>query len=114
MSERMKQTPGPWNASWNGTWIVKSVAGWLIAKIAPPTHYTPEQVEGHAHLIAAAPELLEALRLGWAFHSCPFASGSINEFRAAGYTGEVDAAEMRHWLANKQLAAIAKATGGTL
>ena len=58
----MKHTPGPWNASWNGTWIVKSVAGWLIAKIAPPTHYTPEQVEGHAHLIAAAPELLGALR----------------------------------------------------
>lgn len=62
--------------------------------------------------MAASPELLEALQLDLTFHSRPFVADSIKEFRAAGYTGLAEGNEMRHFLNEKKLAAITKATGG--
>jgi hypothetical protein len=63
-------TPGPWKLA---TTYAKAQAGkyqvvpWAtqrqpIARVAARPDYPPEQAEADARLIAAAPELLEALR----------------------------------------------------
>jgi hypothetical protein len=67
-----KHTPGPWRAQpregFEGEWEVVSTCEteWLIAAAAP--HIDGDPDEANAHLIAAAPELLEALEavLYWA------------------------------------------------
>lgn len=73
---KAKHTPGPWNTSDDGygSWkfqggyrgTIKSADGEVV--FAGPASFnalrgkTPEQTEANARLMAAAPELLEALR----------------------------------------------------
>jgi hypothetical protein len=93
-----KHTPGPWKAQpregIEGQWEVVSTCEteWLIAAAAP--HIDGDPDEANARLIAAAPELLEAL-LGLRLYVDPMMGGEEvdNAIRAAN-------------------AAIAKATGG--
>jgi hypothetical protein len=101
---KSKHTPGPWKAQprefpegqWflEGQWEVVSTCDieWLIAAAAP--HIDGDPDEANARLIAAAPELLEAL-MGLRLYVNPLLGGE-----------EVDNARRA---AN---AAIAKATGG--
>ena len=66
-----KFTPGPWHANWtrlNGKAIGFHVADETHGSIRPICEFydgteamPPEEVEANARLIAAAPELLEAL-----------------------------------------------------
>ena len=61
MSET-KHTPGPWEVDLSGTVIARVMkGGFMVAKIRKLAHAWHEQV-ANAHLIAAAPELLEALQ----------------------------------------------------
>jgi hypothetical protein len=54
-----KYTPGPWEYNWNATrWVIDSAPAHAIACTAG---YEPEN-KANARLIAAAPELVEALR----------------------------------------------------
>jgi hypothetical protein len=74
---KSKHTPGPWRAQlrefpegqWflEGQWEVVSTCEieWLIAAAAP--HIDGDPDEANARLIAAAPELLEALHSVYAF-----------------------------------------------
>jgi hypothetical protein len=63
---KSKHTPGPWRAQlhedFEGQWGVVSTCEieWLIAEAAP--HIDGDPDEANARLIAAAPELLEALQ----------------------------------------------------
>ena len=52
----MISSPGPWTATSS---VVRDEGGWLIANCKTET-LTPEEVEGNARLIAAAPDLLAA------------------------------------------------------
>ncbi len=102
-----KFTPGPWHANWtrlNGKAIGFHVADETHGSIRPICEFydgteamPPEEVEAHARLIAAAPELLEALQ-------------SIAEYwnRDQNETAMADAC----WHAiETAMAAITKATG---
>ncbi|MDP2661324.1 MAG: hypothetical protein Q8R28_11415 [Dehalococcoidia bacterium] len=54
-------TPGPWKRLWEeGKFICQSGSGAHIATMADG--WPPEDIEANANLIAAAPDLLEALR----------------------------------------------------
>jgi len=59
VEEKMKHTPGPWKAD---NWAT----GWTVS--APDSHYSVchledcNNAEANAHLIAAAPDLLEACK----------------------------------------------------
>lgn len=59
MSEA-KHTPGPWVASWRDYGGVIGKDGYVVAQAA--TFRNKEVIEANARLIAAAPELLEALQ----------------------------------------------------
>jgi hypothetical protein len=64
MSET-KHTPGPWQVEDSSDWMdIVDADGDLIAEIEPG-----ECEKGNAQLIAAAPELLEALKAVLLFHS---------------------------------------------
>ena len=54
-------TPGPWRTSWSyaGCWLVYCSDD---PKASSHTHFSPER-EADARLIAAAPDLLEALQI---------------------------------------------------
>lgn len=78
----MKHTPGPWRADWddNGQWYVE------------PLGVTGSALRGdsgdcieaaNAHLIAAAPELLEALQAlrGWLQARTSLDSGEIHSMK---------------------------------
>lgn len=60
-----KHTPGPWKlATRKEGWVVKTRDGCVLAGVSqfpPPAEMAP-QCEFNARLIAAAPELLEALK----------------------------------------------------
>ncbi len=96
MSAETKWTKGTWALDWNVSRIdvFSSDAATLIATIrrSTPSDGIDADARANARLIAAAPELLEALR------------DLAESVRAAGITGPyLDAAD----------AAIAKATGAT-
>lgn len=66
MSET-KWTPGPWSVNWarTGAEIFAHDGKWLMTMERPPS-----QIHANAHLIAAAPELyeaLEAMLAGWRY-----------------------------------------------
>ena len=65
----MPHTPGPWNTIWeSGTHIIDANAGKTdIAHVI--NRGNPDTTEANARLIAAAPELLEALQMVNAFYS---------------------------------------------
>ncbi len=67
MSDKTKHTPGPWRTKREGfstVYVEARIDGGLIQEVAAcgPTEAGLEQQEANARLIAAAPELLEALR----------------------------------------------------
>lgn len=62
MSEK-KHTPGPWSASCaEQGWVVEDANGNLIANIGQDDIESGDNCSEDARLIAAAPELLEALQ----------------------------------------------------
>ena len=68
MSDKTKHTPGPWRTKREGfstVYVEARIDGGLIQEVAAcgPTEAGLEQQEANARLIAAAPELLEALGL---------------------------------------------------
>ena len=85
-------TPGPWGLDGN---LIEGPDGERVACITAYSRRTPKQ-KANARLIAAAPELLEALR------------GLLN----APDPDEVEDATPRFRAVMKAHAAIAKATGG--
>jgi hypothetical protein len=98
-------TPGPWELSPTGNWIVgaDSVIGDIVCD-APPTHFRKSCANwpANARLIAAAPDLLAALR--------PFAEASEHLHPALPDDGvTLDGIKVRYWRA--AWAAIAKALG---
>ena len=117
MSEA-KHTPG----SWTATRIISTTCGFIVSdsrgsvvaraqKIGVPKDGNFElPCEENANLIAAAPDLLEAL--AWMVKNDDTNEGDtpIEKFGGASWN-EVNA----HWIAglNKARAAIAKATGGS-
>jgi hypothetical protein len=61
----MTHTPGPWvrGRRWGGDrHIVRTSNGILVADAAGPSNLKRETMEANARLIAAAPELLAALK----------------------------------------------------
>jgi hypothetical protein len=66
MSEEMKHTPGPWVASDDKRGIWDIIAdGHMLAQVWRVTHGPVNDLpaEANAHLMAAAPDLLEALQM---------------------------------------------------
>ena len=97
-----KHTPGNWYTHRSGfstVYVEARIGGGMVQEIAAcgPTEAGAEQQEANARLIAAAPELLEALVEMTAL--------------AAGPTGGVTVQQKRD-VVSKARAAIAKATGG--
>lgn len=59
-----KHTPGPWNAKEDSERFISiQSSGVPIAEICLPVLVSTEEINANARLIAAAPELLEALEL---------------------------------------------------
>lgn len=102
-------TPGPWDTSYNEGWpfcqtVYVRAAGWgLVAavNIDPQMPHLIEQQRANLRLIAAAPELLELVRIS---------IGNVRSLGPAGALGDVPHAPYREWLAQLE-AAYAKATG---
>lgn len=66
MKQAVHHTPGPWNLCKNAHgWFLKTKDGCILGGINrfPDTALLAAQCEPNAHLIAAAPDLLEALRV---------------------------------------------------
>jgi hypothetical protein len=98
-------TPGPWRRNVAGhnedSWriVSESKATGYIAFI-PPEH---EDAEANSRLIAAAPDLLAALRAAVEYLGCALAGANL---KATGYDREAGVEEYQ-----AALAAIAKAEG---
>lgn len=63
-----KHTPGPWGVSADGIWAVSPLNAHV--RLATVTSFSPMNgidSRANAHLIAAAPELLEALQFAISF-----------------------------------------------
>jgi hypothetical protein len=101
-TQEKAHTPGPWKWNEKQDSIFSDNPEWKYSYIA----------KTNARLIAAAPELLEALQLDMAFHGRPFARDSIEEFRLLGYNGPAASGEMRAFLWEKKRAVISKAEKG--
>lgn len=56
--ETTKHTPGPWAISQNNPRLVKHLSGPVLAECGP---VNTEEAQANARLIAAAPELFDAL-----------------------------------------------------
>ena len=106
MSEA-KHTTGPWNVPFREFTKIKAANGAHIATCHKLTNLV--NLEANSRLIAAAPDLLEALV--WMVENDDTNEGDtpINRFGGASWN-DVNA----HWIKglNKARAAIAKATGG--
>ena len=106
MSEA-KHTTGPWNVPFREFTKIKAANGAHIATCHKLTNLV--NLEANSRLIAAAPDLLEALV--WMVENDDTNEGDtpINGFGGASWN-DVNA----HWIKglNKARAAIAKATGG--
>lgn len=66
MSDTAKHTPGPWKAgtiNTNGLPFAPITATTLIAKVYSTAYLDHPQAEANARLMAAAPDLLEALMM---------------------------------------------------
>jgi hypothetical protein len=77
-----KHTPGPWYRSINGGTIRQESSDLVVAMIDDGGHVSERdliptgQCEANAHLIAAAPDLLEALEDYLKYSGGPFDRGS--------------------------------------
>lgn len=62
---KTKHTPGPWSLDPNPAtvWIVSSARTTHVAELPQHPSLDPETTAANAHLIAAAPEMLKALRV---------------------------------------------------
>jgi hypothetical protein len=95
-----KHTPGPWG---DKQVLIRGATFLAIA------HFQSKEAEANARLIAAAPDLLEALK--WMVENDETNTGDEPLDDHGGYTwNEINA----YWIAglNRARAAIAKATGG--
>lgn len=94
-----KGTPAPWNYDGNVRGAVEGSIDDLVASVYPMHYENAEEMKANAHLIAAAPELLE----------------SLIELVSAMERYEIDVDErapVKHTeMMNKAKAAIAKALG---
>jgi hypothetical protein len=57
----MKTTPGPWEIS--GSWGISKIISSKTSQVAMVDGRSPEETEANAHLLASAPELLEACKI---------------------------------------------------
>ena len=104
----MKHTPGPWFLSpdehedepFNGAWNI-TVPNRTIASVAP-YDFADDTNEANARLIAAAPEMLEALKDALAYFS---------DREDADHNGRTFVGNEEMRLATALRAAIAKASG---
>jgi hypothetical protein len=99
-------TPGAWKLNHRGDEVIKSggkSAGLTIARITPFIPLYRNEQEANAHLIAAAPELLEALEAASALATCCMAQGCYSHDELT---------EMARATKPAFDAAIAKAKGG--
>lgn len=106
----MKYTKGPWhrNLHAQGKYpIVYAGRNTHVAQVMQQP--TPEETEANIDLVAAAPELAEALRLDMLFHSTLLALSSYDAFKAAGYAGPSGGPAMKDWLHNLKVSALEKA-----
>lgn len=102
-----KHTPGPWSVLWSSNTFPSIHAGPTSVPVASLYAHTPsrsdrdifENAEANARLIAAAPELLEAL------------NGIQNALQNYNQTAPVN--ELREKLGPMLQRIIAKATGGS-
>lgn len=125
MSQLAKHAAGPWDVvdnSWCRT-TVYDANGFEVASLrvdeeldGEPAIEAEKRMAANGRLIAAAPELLAALRplAGLAFHHPTTktfgnrpTTGPVFEFSSAGRTDSIAAEDM-----HRAVAAIAKATGG--
>ncbi|EOV8087924.1 hypothetical protein ACOMXT_001735 [Providencia rettgeri] len=94
-----KHSPAPWNYNGNVCGAVEPPTDGLIACVYPMHYENAEEMKANAHLISAAPELLESLR----------------ELVSAMERYEIDVGEsapVKHKeMMNKAKASIAKALG---
>lgn len=90
-----KHTPGPWVIGKNGTAVTTKHGGYIATA---DTGTNVEIDESNARLIAAAPEMLEALKLVHSLHC-----GDIYDFKAP---------QTMHEIIERVVAAITKAIGG--
>ena len=109
--EEMKHTPGPWRigtAPPNGEQAIGTILGMMVA-VATTGVGMEEETLANARLMAASPEMLEALRMWLDIHDTPsgFAGkyGKALDAAIAAQQLRVDAA------ASASRAAIAKAIG---
>lgn len=109
-----KHTPGPWKVGINGN---DSLSIWTIApstNVVAVLHDVPHEnnTKANAHLIAAAPELLEAAK--FALRSLEAANDAMggDQYGEAGITGKYKHTRGYYLECRKELAAaIAKAEG---
>ena len=62
MSEEFKHTPGPWHHGQKNKRSVFGKDGWRVADCGTAFSKSDDEMEANARLIAAAPDLLEALK----------------------------------------------------
>ena len=105
-----KHTPGPWHIDWHQRYGI-NVPHKHIAMVScfQSKEGDWEENEANAHLIAAAPELLEALRMWMEIHDKP--AGFIGKF-GKSLDAAIEAQQLKvDAAADAARAAIAKATG---
>ena len=96
-------TPGPWRYEEFGpNVIIKATKNPMLAVVHSLYHESREQREANAHLIAAAPELLEALE---------YYAEKVADLNRYGVVIETSLRELELDLGSKARAAITKATG---
>ena len=59
--KQFKGTPAPWDYNGERTGFVGNVNGDIVASVYPMYEFNSKEMKANAHLIAAAPELLEVL-----------------------------------------------------
>jgi hypothetical protein len=104
MSQKFKHTPGPWEAvidPQRSTWFLIAFADWHTRVCRMTLYaYEEEEQEANARLIAASPDLLEALEAMVEHFATP-----TSERSAASY------GKTKAQVADEARAAIAKAIG---
>jgi hypothetical protein len=106
----VKHTPGPWRAEFGEAIVVKGADGARVAIATNLDRYgrrDTNEVEANARLIAASPELLEALRELHEAESARFPPAEAGQDAQTAWATRIDVA---HALA---AAAIRKATLGS-
>ena len=106
----MKHTPNPWVWDGNEVWaIVNGSLVWFTGITADPGLADSPELAANKHLVAAAPDMLEALE--WAIHAFDEEVG-IKAFANGNVAHGVDEGELvATWMINAMKHAIKKAKG---